>query len=274
MSSASGARFGFRAPSPARSAAGEEPLSRSGQENAEAAHILVVDDDRRIRGLLSRFLVNEGYRVSSAANAAEASSRLTELIVDLIVLDVMMPGEDGVAFTMRLRAESSPLSDAPILMLTARSELKSRVAGFEAGVDDYLGKPFEPRELVLRIASILRRTRAPGREVRRAKVANFGGFSFSPESGLLLRGEKPVPLTTRERELLGALAGGDVVSRRALSTRPGEAESNERSVDVEIARLRRKIDDAAHLIQTVRGQGYRLILDAPHRDAGEARPSS
>ena len=249
-------------------------MSRSGQENAEAAHILVVDDDRRIRGLLSRFLVNEGYRVSSAANAAEASSRLTELIVDLIVLDVMMPGEDGVAFTMRLRAESSPLSDAPILMLTARSELKSRVAGFEAGVDDYLGKPFEPRELVLRIASILRRTRAPGRDVRRAKVANFGGFSFSPESGLLLRGEKPVPLTTRERELLGALAGGDVVSRRALSTRPGEAESNERSVDVEIARLRRKIDDAAHLIQTVRGQGYRLILDAPHRDAGEARPSS
>jgi two-component system, OmpR family, phosphate regulon response regulator OmpR len=254
--------------------AGEEQLSKSGQENAEAAHILVVDDDRRIRGLLSRFLAGEGYRVSSAGSAAEAQARLSELIVDLIVLDVMMPGEDGLAFTARLRAEDSPLSDAPILMLTARSELKNRVAGLEAGVDDYLGKPFEPRELVLRIASILRRTRAPAREVRRASVANFGGFSFSPESGLLLRGEKPVPLTTRERELLGALAGGDVVSRRALASRPGDAESNERSVDVEIARLRRKIDVAAHLIQTVRGQGYRLILDTPHRDAGEARVHS
>ena len=249
-------------------------MSKSGQENAEAAHILVVDDDRRIRALLARFLVGEGYRVSSAASAAEGQARLSELIVDLIVLDVMMPGEDGLAFTARLRAEDSPLSDAPILMLTARSEIKSRVAGFEAGVDDYLGKPFEPRELVLRIASILRRTRAPAREVARARVATFGGFSFSPDSGLLLRGEKPVPLTTRERELLGALAGGDVVSRRALATRSNDAESNERSVDVEIARLRRKIDDAAHLIQTVRGQGYRLILDAPPRFADEARPHS
>jgi two-component system, OmpR family, phosphate regulon response regulator OmpR len=261
-------------PVPRESAAGEEPLSRSVQENAEAAHILVVDDDRRIRGLLSRFLVNEGYRVSSAASAAEASSRLSELLVDLIVLDVMMPGEDGVAFATRLRGDSPPLSDAPILMLTARSEPKSRITGLEAGVDDYLGKPFEPRELALRIASILRRTRAPGRDARRARIANFGGFSFSPDSGLLLRGDKPVPLTTRERELLGALAGGDVVSRRALSMRPGEAEPNERSVDVEIARLRRKIDEAAHLIQTVRGQGYRLILDVPRRDAGEARFSS
>jgi len=162
----------------------------------------------------------------------------------------------------------------PILMLTAMGDPKDRIAGLEKGVDDYLGKPFEPRELVLRIASILRRTRAPAREARRARVANFGGFSFSPESGLLLRGEKAVPLTTRERELLGALAGGDVVSRRALASRPGDAESNERSVDVEIARLRRKIDVAAHLIQTVRGQGYRLILDTPHRDAGEARVHS
>ncbi len=249
-------------------------MSKRGQENAEAAHILVVDDDRRIRSLLSRFLVSEGYRVSSAANAAEATARLSELIVDLIVLDVMMPGEDGLTFTMRLRANDSRLSDAPILMLTARSELKSRVAGLEAGVDDYLGKPFEPRELILRIASILRRTRAPARGARSGRVANFGAFSFSPDSGLLRRGEKPVPLTTRERELLGALAGGDIVSRRALAMRNGDAELNERSVDVEIARLRRKIDDASHLIQTVRGQGYRLILDAPRADAGEARAHS
>lgn len=237
-------------------------------------HILVVDDDTRLRELLRKYLTDNGYVVATAGDAAEARAKLAALAVDLIVLDVMMPGEDGLSFTARLRADDSPLSDAPILMLTARSELKSRVAGLEAGVDDYLGKPFEPRELVLRIASILRRTRAPAREARRARVANFGAFSFSPDSGLLLRGEKPVPLTTRERELLGALAGGDVVSRRALATRPGDAESNERSVDVEIARLRRKIDDAAHLIQTVRGQGYRLILDAPRADAGEARPHS
>ena len=187
-------------------------MSRSVQENAEAAHILVVDDDRRIRGLLSRFLVNEGYRVSSAANAAEASSRLSELLVDLIVLDVMMPGEDGVAFATRLRADSSPLSDAPILMLTARSEPKSRITGLEAGVDDYLGKPFEPRELALRIASILRRTRAPGRDLRRARIANFGGFSFSPDSGLLLRGESPC----RSRR---ASASCSARSREAMSYR-------------------------------------------------------
>jgi two-component system phosphate regulon response regulator OmpR len=245
-----------------------------GSQNGEAAHILVVDDDKRIRSLLSRFLVGEGYRVSAASCAAEATARLGELIFDLIVLDVMMPGEDGLQFTTRLRAAGAPLSDAPILMLTARSELRARVAGLEAGVDDYLGKPFEPRELALRIASILRRTRVKAQENAAPRVAHFGGLSFYPDTGLLLRGDEAIPLTTRERELLRALAGGGVVSRRVLAPRAGpqgEPEASERSVDVEIARLRRKIDAAAHLLQTVRGQGYRLIFDGAGADATEQR---
>ena len=226
---------------------------------AEAPHILVVDDDKRIRALLSRFLIGEGYRVSAAASAAEATARLRDLLFDLIVLDVMMPGESGVQFAARLRDGASPLRDAPILMLTALSETKNRVEGLEAGVDDYLAKPFEPRELALRIACILRRTR--GRDASRRPVG-FGDFRFDVEKGLLTRGDQPIHLTTRERELLRLLAGGAVVSRRTLAPRAGaDAEANERSVDVEIARLRRKIDGGAHCLQTVRGQGYRLIVD-------------
>jgi len=246
-------------------------VSSRAADNADPAHILVVDDDKRIRALLSRFLVGEGYRVSAAANAAEASARLSELVVDLIVLDVMMPGEDGMRFAARLRASGAPLSEAPILMLTARSELQSRLQGLEAGVDDYLGKPFEPRELALRIASILRRTRPAQRLRDELRIANFGGFSFHPGTGVLRRGDAAIRLTTRERELLAALASGQVISRRAMALRAGEAEASERSVDVEVARLRRKIEPAAHLLQTVRGQGYRLILDAPGAETTEHR---
>ena len=238
-------------------------------DNAALAHILVVDDDRRIRSLLSRFLIGEGYRVTAAANAAEASARLRDLLFDLIVLDVMMPGESGVDFAARLRRGAPPLCDAPILMLTARSETKARVAGLEAGADDYLGKPFEPRELALRIAGILRRTRAM-RPAAPPRLTRFGDYRFDADTGLLLQGERPIHLTTRERALLRALCEGGVVSRRALALRAGsqwESEASERSVDVEIARLRRKIDGAAHCLQTVRGQGYRLIDDALPRAA-------
>jgi two-component system, OmpR family, phosphate regulon response regulator OmpR len=238
-------------------------------DDAAQAHILLVDDDRRIRSLLSRFLIGEGYRVTAAADAAEAATRLRDLLFDLIVLDVMMPGETGVDFAARLRKSAPPLRDAPILMLTARSETKARIAGLEAGADDYLGKPFEPRELALRIACILRRTRAT-RFPAAARLTRFGGYSFDAETGLLLQGDRPIHLTTRERELLRALCEGGVVSRRALALRAGhqgESEANERSVDVEIARLRRKIDGAAHCLQTVRGQGYRLIDDALPRAA-------
>jgi two-component system phosphate regulon response regulator OmpR len=245
-----------------KNSAGEERVSRRPQ--ADPAHILVVDDDKRIRALLSRFLVAEGYRVSSAATAAEAQARLAELVVDLIVLDVMMPGEDGMQFAARLRAGAAPLSQAPILMLSARSELQSRLQGLEAGVDDYLGKPFEPRELALRIASILRRTRAATPHASASdRIAHFGGFVFHLDAGVLLRDGAAIRLTTRERELLGTLACGRVISRRALAQRNDETEASERSVDVEIARLRRKLESAAHLLQTIRSQGYRLVLDSP-----------
>ncbi len=245
-------------------------MTRLDALEADAAHILVVDDDKRIRGLLSRFLIGEGYRVSAAASAAEAMMRLRDLLFDLIVLDVMMPGENGVQFAAKLRASAPPLSDAPILMLTALSETRNRVEGLEAGVDDYLAKPFEPRELALRIAGILRRTR--GRDAGPPRPARFGDFQFDVEKGVLLRGEQPIHLTTRERELLRLLAGGAVVSRRALAPRLcDEAEANERCVDVEIARLRRKIDGAAHCLQTVRGQGYRLILDNQRHNPFEHR---
>jgi two-component system phosphate regulon response regulator OmpR len=233
---------------------------------ADPAHILVVDDDKRIRALLTRFLIGEGYRVSAAADAQEATRRLRDLVFDLIVLDVMMPGESGLDFAARLRTGAAE-NAAPILMLTARSETSARIEGLEAGADDYLGKPFEPRELALRVASLLRRTRRASGGGKRS--ARFGGYRFDLDSGALMDGAAPIHLTTRERDLLRLLAqDGGVVSRRALAQR-GDAAASERSVDVEIARLRRKMPAAAHALQTVRGRGYRLILD----DATTSNPS-
>ncbi|TLG72816.1 response regulator transcription factor [Methylocystis sp. B8] len=233
---------------------------RAAAPSAKAAHILVVDDDRRIRTLLSRFLMNEGYLVSAAADAKEASARLRDIAFDLIVLDVMMPGESGTAFAARLRKSAEPLRSAPILMLTALTETADRVEGLEAGVDDYLAKPFDPRELSLRIASILRRARRTNPE----EPKRFGDFVFDPERGELLRGDAPIRLTTRERDLLRMLSGGAIVSRQILAQRDPERNASERSVDVEIARLRRKIEtdpNAPRYLQTVRGQGYRLLVE-------------
>jgi len=237
------------------------------------AHILVVDDDRRIRTLLSRFLVGQGYYVSAAASAEEALLRLRDLVFDFIVLDVMMPGESGTQFARRLREREEPLRSAPILMLTALSETQNRVEGLEAGVDDYLAKPFEPRELALRIASILRRTRKNAPAAPR--VARFGAFAFDCDRGELLQGAQPVRLTTREREMLRVLTKqpGAIVPRDALARRDGEAQASERSVDVEIARLRRKLEDdqsAPRHLQTVRGKGYRLLA-APDQTNGLSR---
>mgnify|MGYP001006559229 CR=1 FL=1 len=227
--------------------------------SAKAAHILVVDDDRRIRTLLSRYLRNEGYLVSAAADTQEASARMRDFAFDLIVLDGMMPGERGADFAARLRRSEEPLRSAPILMLTALSETADRVKGLEAGVDDYLAKPFDPRELSLRIASILRRARRG----ESAGPRRFGEFVFDPSRGELLRGGAPVRLTTRERDLLRALAESDgaFVSRQTLAQRDPDRSASERSVDVEIARLRRKIEtdpNAPRYLQTVRGHGYRL----------------
>jgi two-component system phosphate regulon response regulator OmpR len=227
----------------------------------DAAHLLVVDDDRRIRALLSRYLSAQGYRVTTAEDAADARRHLRSLAFDLIVLDVMMPGENGIDFATSLRSESQ----VPILMLTARSDPRDRVRGLEAGVDDYLSKPFEPKELSLRIASILRRSTPPAaRESALATMVRFGDFTFDIERGELRQSEELVKLTDRERQMLRLLAQaqGEPVSREALA---GEGPpGNERTVDVQINRLRRKIElDSADptFLQTARGAGYRLVLD-------------
>ena len=229
----------------------------------DAAHLLIVDDDRRIRVLLQRYLSQEGYRVTLAGNAEEATAALKNFSFDLLVLDVMMPGESGLDFAARLRTDHSDRGRVPILMLTAKAETGDRIAGFETGVDDFLAKPFEPRELLLRIASILRRAQPPAPPTQITHV-HFGGFVFDLHRGDLRRGEEIVRLTERERDMRRLLAArpGETVSREMLAG-PGVA-GNERTVDVQVNRLRHKIErdpaNPLHL-QTVRGAGYRLLID-------------
>lgn len=222
----------------------------------DAPHLLVVDDDRRIRALLSRFLLGEGYRVSTAQSAAEARAKLEGLRFDLLILDVMMPGENGFDFARDIRG----ISTVPILMLTARDEKESRIMGLEIGADDYLAKPFEPRELSLRVANILKHARPP--RTAPAESVRFGPFVFHLATGELRRGDEPVRLTERECEMLRVLAShiGETVPRQALAGN-GDAVS-ERTVDVQVNRLRRKVEaDPANplIVQTVRGVGYRLV---------------
>ena len=181
----------------------------------DAAHVLVVDDDRRLRDLLSSYLVKHGHRVTVAPTAAKARAFLEGLSFDIIVLDVMMPVENGFDFAVDLRERSQ----VPILMLTARGEPQDRVRGLEIGVDDYLVKPFEPRELLLRIGSVLRRTRAAPASGPQATVVRFGRFAFSLERGELRAGDEPIRITEREREmlrLLSANAGRDRLPRGAV----------------------------------------------------------
>jgi len=223
----------------------------------DAPHLLIVDDDRRIRDLLSRFLSGEGYRVTTADTAADARAKLKSLSFDLLILDVMMPGESGFDFAKALRGTST----VPILMLTARDAAESRIKGLEMGADDYLSKPFEPRELSLRIANILKRAHpaaaSPVESVR------FGPFVYHLARGELRKGEKTIKLTDREREMLRILAGtpGETVSRMDLAGNGGTV--SERAVDVLVNRLRRKIErNPANplYVQTVRGIGYRLVI--------------
>ena len=218
-------------------------------------HILVVDDDRRLRELLQKFLVENGYLVTIVEDAGQARARLKGLTFDLIVLDVMMPGESGLALTQSLRADN----DVPILLLTAMGEAADRVAGFESGADDYLAKPFEPRELLLRIASILRRAAPPPQA---PTAVRFGEFLFDPAQAELRRGDKLVRLTSGEAALMGVFAAnpGITLTRQELS-RENRLGSNDRAIDVHITRLRRKIEDdpkAPRYIQTVWGEGYVL----------------
>jgi two-component system, OmpR family, phosphate regulon response regulator OmpR len=244
----------------------EAPQSQASDGPApadDAPHLLIVDDDRRIRELLRRYLVGVGYRVTTAGNADEATTAMRNISFDLIVLDVMMPGEDGFTFASKLRNDGGPTAQIPILMLTAKTEFEERVLGFEIGVDDYLGKPFEPKELSLRIASILRRARTPVDSGLPSQV-QFGPFAFDIERGELREGAEVVRITEREREMLRLLAqnAGGTVSREALSGQGGAG--NERTIDVQVNRLRRKIEaDPANplFLQTVRGAGYRLLVD-------------
>ncbi|MEX2201331.1 MAG: response regulator transcription factor [Dongiaceae bacterium] len=219
-------------------------------------HLLVVDDDTRLRQLLGKFLAENGYRVTLATDAADARAKLRNMAFDLIVCDIMMPGESGLDLTRDLRRENP----VPILLLTAMSETQDRIRGLESGADDYLPKPFEPRELLLRVQSILRRV--PPESTRETEL-RFGPLRFDPARRLLHRGPEEVRLTEAESTLLATLAEqpGKPVSREALS---GGGDESGRAVDVQIARLRRKIEQDPRFpryLQTVRGLGYMLQPD-------------
>lgn len=222
-------------------------------------HVLVVDDDSRLRDLLRKYLSDQGCMVDTARDAAEARTRLESLAFDVIVLDLMMPGESGLDFAADLRKSS----DLPILMLTAMGEAEDRVNGLERGADDYLTKPFEPRELVLRIRSLLRR--APPPEASARGHLRLGVCHFDPAREELFHGDDPVRLTDVERRLLCVLASspGTAIDRDELSAAAG-VDGTSRSVDVHITRLRRKIEASPktpRYLQTVRGKGYALWPD-------------
>lgn len=228
-----------------------------------ASHLLVVDDDERIRALLGKFLTRHGYMVTSARDAAQARRLLSGLAFDLIVLDVMMPGEDGFSLTRDLRQRI----DTPILLLTARGETGDRIEGLESGADDYLPKPFEPRELLLRIAAILRRVPQP--DPIGPKYLSLGAMRYDTSKGELWQGDTPLRLTGTEAALLRRLAetAGEPVSRLALIEHLGRGgddggDQSERAIDVQITRLRRKIEPdprEPRFLQTVRGAGYMLM---------------
>lgn len=224
-------------------------------------HVLIVDDDRRLRELLGSFLSANGCRVSAVSAAAEARLCMQGMAFDLMVLDVMMPGETGVDFAASLRDTGN---DVPILMLSARAEIDDRITGLSAGVDDYLAKPFEPRELLLRVQAILKRHSSTQPASAGVVEVSFGAFSFNLVRGELRRDGHIVHLTTRERDILRILAqhAGEPVQRADI-IEPAQEDSN-RAVDVQINRLRRKIEDQPAMpvyLQTVRGHGYTLHVD-------------
>ncbi|UWR02817.1 response regulator [Ruegeria conchae] len=228
------------------------------------AHLLIVDDDERIRDLLKKFLMRSGFLVTSARDAAHARRVLSGLDFDMIVLDVMMPGEDGVSLTRALRETHS----TPILLLTAKGETEHRIAGLEAGADDYLAKPFEPKELLLRINAILRRMPETPAQDAVAKILHLGPIRYDIERGEMWQGEDPVRLTATESQLMKIFSAkpGEPISRAKLVEDLGrdKGQAQERAVDVQITRLRRKLEQdpkQPRYLQTVRGAGYMLAPD-------------
>jgi two-component system, OmpR family, phosphate regulon response regulator OmpR len=234
------------------------PMMSDPEPDLPEPHLLVVDDDTRLGELLRRYLSDSGFRVTIAGDASEARAQLTSFAFDLVVLDVMMPGENGLDLTRALRRESR----VPILLLTAMAEPEDRVNGLEQGADDYLSKPFEPRELVLRIRNILQRLPAPDTAPREIRL---GGCRFDVVRGELFRGGDLVHLTAAESGLLSALAqkAGQAISREELSL-SAQFSGNVRNVDVQMTRLRRKIERDSRFpryLRTVRGIGYALKPD-------------
>ena len=230
----------------------------SGQE--DPAHILVVDDDARLRALLQRFLSEQGFRVSTAENAATARAALADMAFDLLVLDVMMPGETGLELTAALRAEGQ---EVPILMLTARGAPDDRIAGLEQGVDDYLAKPFDPRELALRIRTILRRAAPAPAAPHSLAPMQIGNRWFDIERAELRGPDGIIRLTGGEAALLQALARrpGEILSREDIGEALGTPDAGERAIDVQVTRLRRKVEPdprEPRFIQTIRHRGYVL----------------
>ncbi|MDA9673512.1 response regulator [Paracoccaceae bacterium] len=228
-------------------------------------HLLVVDDDERIRSLLQQFLVQDGYLISTAENAEQARILLSGIEFDLIILDVMMPGQDGISFAGELRNLGN---NTPILLLTARGETEDRIKGLEAGADDYLPKPFEPKELLLRINAILRRMPDLKEDKMMPKTLDFGNLKYDVARNELWDGEKQVRLTTTESQLMKIFTSalGEPISRADLVTSLGRDVSlaQDRAIDVQITRLRRKIEvnpSQPRYLQTVRGAGYMLLFD-------------
>jgi two-component system phosphate regulon response regulator OmpR len=227
-------------------------------------HLLIVDDDERIRHLLQKFLIRNGFCVTGARDSAHARRILTGLEFDLIVMDVMMPGEDGVSFTRSLRQDVS----TPILLLTGKGETEDRIAGLEAGADDYLAKPFEPKELLLRINAILRRVPEQEETAALPKYLHLGAFRYDVERGELWEADQIVRLTQTETQLMRIFSAkpGEPLSRTELVEQLGRdgGQAQERAVDVQITRLRRKFEKdprQPRYLQTVRGAGYLLSSD-------------
>jgi len=228
------------------------------------SHLLIVDDDERIRTLLQKFLIRHGFLVTAARDAGHARRLLGGLDFDLIVLDVMMPGEDGIAFTHSLRETLT----VPILLLTAKGDTGDRIAGLEAGADDYLAKPFEPKELLLRINAILRRVPVEQGASDAPKVLHLGSVRYDVERGEMWQGNTALRLTATEAHLMRifSAAPGEVISRTRLvdDLGRGNGGAQDRAIDVQITRLRRKIEadpKQPRYLQTVRGAGYLLSPD-------------